>query len=60
MGKDESMKHYLVNELEKSGSEVAGFMAEDLKSGERSLKETKTNSAEYAQMKEQQATDKLR
>ena len=53
MGKDESLKHYLVNELEKSGSEVAGFMAEDLKSGERSLKETKTYSADYAQMKKQ-------
>ena len=48
MGNDESLKHYLVNELEKSGSEIAGFMADELMSGKRSSKDTKAHSVDYA------------
>ena len=60
MGSDESLKHYLVNELEKSGSEVAGFMADELKFGKRSLKETKAHSVAYAQDKHAKALDAFR
>jgi hypothetical protein len=39
MGSDKEMQRYLVDELSKTGSDLATFMASEIKMGDRKLKD---------------------
>ena len=51
------MQRYMFDELSKTGTDLAKFMASEIKMGSRKLKDVRTHSenfAEQAQLKEEQ------